>query len=179
MHETSVLADYNEAGVRRLAAAVGLDAGKFTRASTLNVSGTATELLIAITHKLGGDSYLAGGGAAGYQEDEKFAAAGVRLRYQAFEHPTYSQLADGTHPGLSIVDALMHCGADATAPTAGVPFRTIRKREMDIRGKKLVVIGGAGLIGSHTIDALTREDVGEIIVYDNFVRGSSENLRTP
>ena len=47
---------------------------------------------------------------------------------------------------------------------------------MDIRGKKLVVIGGAGLIGSHTIDALTREDVGEIIVYDNFVRGSSENL---
>ena len=47
---------------------------------------------------------------------------------------------------------------------------------MDIRGKKLVVIGGAGLIGSHTIDALTREDVGEIVVYDNFVRGSSENL---
>ena len=123
-HDTTVLADYNEAGVRRLAAAVGLDAGKFTRASTLNVSGTATELLIAITHKLGGDSYLAGGGAAGYQEDEKFAAAGVRLRYQAFEHPTYSQLADGTHPGLSIVDALMHCGADATARLLG--FRSVR-----------------------------------------------------
>jgi UDP-glucose 4-epimerase len=47
---------------------------------------------------------------------------------------------------------------------------------MDIRGKRLVVIGGAGLIGSHTVDALTREDVGEIIVYDNFVRGREENL---
>jgi UDP-glucose 4-epimerase len=47
---------------------------------------------------------------------------------------------------------------------------------MDIRGKKLVVIGGAGLIGSHTVDALTREDVGEIVVYDNFVRGTEENL---
>jgi UDP-glucose 4-epimerase len=47
---------------------------------------------------------------------------------------------------------------------------------MDIRGKKLVVIGGAGLIGSHTVDALTREDVGEIVVFDNFVRGTSENL---
>ena len=47
---------------------------------------------------------------------------------------------------------------------------------MDIRGKRLVVIGGAGLIGSHTVDALTREDVGEIVVYDNFVRGTSENL---
>jgi UDP-glucose 4-epimerase len=47
---------------------------------------------------------------------------------------------------------------------------------MDIRGKKLVVIGGAGLIGSHTVDALTREDVGEIVIYDNFVRGTHENL---
>lgn len=47
---------------------------------------------------------------------------------------------------------------------------------MDLRGKKLVVIGGAGLIGSHTVDRLCKEDVKEIIVYDNFVRGRSENL---
>lgn len=47
---------------------------------------------------------------------------------------------------------------------------------MDIRGKKFLVIGGAGLIGSHTVDALLREDVGEVIVYDNFVRGRLENL---
>jgi UDP-glucose 4-epimerase len=47
---------------------------------------------------------------------------------------------------------------------------------MDLRGKRLVVIGGAGLIGSHTVDLLTREDVGEIVVYDNFVRGVHANL---
>ena len=47
---------------------------------------------------------------------------------------------------------------------------------MDIRGKKLVVIGGAGLIGSHTVDQLVREDVKEIVIYDNFVRGRTENL---
>lgn len=47
---------------------------------------------------------------------------------------------------------------------------------MDIKGKKLVVIGGAGLIGSHTVDQLVREDVREIVVYDNFVRGRTENL---
>jgi UDP-glucose 4-epimerase len=49
---------------------------------------------------------------------------------------------------------------------------------MDVRGKRLVVIGGAGLIGSHTVDLLTREDVGEIVVYDNFVRGTPGNLAT-
>ena len=47
---------------------------------------------------------------------------------------------------------------------------------MDIRGKKFVVIGGAGLIGSHAVDLLTREDVAEIVIYDNFARGSLENL---
>ena len=47
---------------------------------------------------------------------------------------------------------------------------------MDIKGKRFLVIGGAGLIGSHTVDLLSKEDVAEIIVYDNFVRGSKENL---
>mgnify|MGYP000221111305 CR=1 FL=1 len=47
---------------------------------------------------------------------------------------------------------------------------------MDIRGKRLVAIGGAGLIGSHTVDQLLREDIKELIVYDNFVRGTHENL---
>lgn len=47
---------------------------------------------------------------------------------------------------------------------------------MDILGKRLVVIGGAGLIGSHTVDQLIKHDVKEIIIYDNFVRGRYENL---
>ncbi|HEU5295321.1 MAG TPA: NAD-dependent epimerase/dehydratase family protein [Burkholderiaceae bacterium] len=47
---------------------------------------------------------------------------------------------------------------------------------MDLAGKKLVVIGGAGLIGSHTVDRLIREDVREVLIYDNFVRGRAENL---
>jgi UDP-glucose 4-epimerase len=47
---------------------------------------------------------------------------------------------------------------------------------MDIKGKRLVVIGGAGLIGSHTVDHLIKEDVKEVVIYDNFVRGRAENL---
>jgi UDP-glucose 4-epimerase len=47
---------------------------------------------------------------------------------------------------------------------------------VDLQGKKIVVIGGAGLIGSHTVDRLVREDVKEIVIYDNFVRGTHENL---
>lgn len=47
---------------------------------------------------------------------------------------------------------------------------------MELQGKKIVVVGGAGLIGSHTVDLLTKEDVREIVIYDNFVRGRAENL---
>jgi len=47
---------------------------------------------------------------------------------------------------------------------------------MDVRGKKFVVIGGAGLIGSHAVECLVGEDVGEVVIYDNFVRGTHENL---
>ena len=49
---------------------------------------------------------------------------------------------------------------------------------MDIRGKRLVVVGGAGLIGSHTVDALLREDVGSVLIYDNFVRGTRDHLES-
>jgi len=47
---------------------------------------------------------------------------------------------------------------------------------VDLRGKKFVVIGGAGLIGSHAVDQLVKEDVSKILIYDNFVRGMMENL---
>lgn len=47
---------------------------------------------------------------------------------------------------------------------------------MNLEGKRAVVIGGAGLIGSHAVDLLVQEPVREIVIYDNFVRGTSENL---
>lgn len=47
---------------------------------------------------------------------------------------------------------------------------------MNLKGTKVVVIGGAGLIGSHTVDQLIQTDVGEILIYDNFVRGTRTNV---
>jgi UDP-glucose 4-epimerase len=47
---------------------------------------------------------------------------------------------------------------------------------MDLNGKRIVLIGGAGLVGSHITDQLTKEPVSEIVVFDNFVRGTEGNL---
>ncbi len=45
-----------------------------------------------------------------------------------------------------------------------------------LEGSKVVVVGGAGLIGSHTVDLLLDEDVAEVVVFDNLARGTVENL---
>lgn len=45
-----------------------------------------------------------------------------------------------------------------------------------LKNSKILVIGGAGLIGSHIVDQLIHEDVKEIVVYDNFTRGQKTNL---
>lgn len=46
----------------------------------------------------------------------------------------------------------------------------------DIHGKTICVIGGAGFIGSHVVDELLTRDVKQVIVYDNFCRGTVDNL---
>jgi UDP-glucose 4-epimerase len=45
-----------------------------------------------------------------------------------------------------------------------------------LKGATVLVTGGAGLIGSHIVDRLIDEEVGEIRVLDNLVRGRLANL---
>lgn len=45
-----------------------------------------------------------------------------------------------------------------------------------LHNKRILVIGGAGLIGSHIVEALLETEVASVIVYDNFCRGTHANL---
>jgi UDP-glucose 4-epimerase len=47
---------------------------------------------------------------------------------------------------------------------------------MELKNSKVLVIGGAGFIGSFVVSELLKEQVSEVVVYDNFARGQRSYL---
>lgn len=117
------LAKFNYSAIMTIAKILGLETSKLIRGSTLDGQGRSTELLISMVKSVGGTAYLCGGGAAGYQEDEKFAAEGIELVYQDFQHPVYPQRNSAEFiPGLSIIDVLMNCGYEEARSLISKPW---------------------------------------------------------
>jgi WbqC-like protein family len=102
------LAAFNISATGAIAARLGANA-RFVRQSELPHEGAATALLVSLVKAVGGDAYLAGGGAEGYQQDELFEAHGLRLVAQNFMPASYGP-AEAWLPGLSAIDYLMHDG---------------------------------------------------------------------
>jgi hypothetical protein len=110
-HDTQSLVDFNHHAIIEVSRLLNIDTTDVVLGSSLRVDGQATDLLVSTVRAVGGSAYLCGGGSSGYLEETKFERAGIRLIYQDYVHPTYPQ--HGAHefvPGLSCIDALMHCG---------------------------------------------------------------------
>lgn len=110
------LASSNQFLIEAIAGKLGLRTS-IRRASELGVpSAGGDERLIALVRACGsGAIYLSGRGGAKYQDQTKFAAAGINLVYSAFIEPVYKQDNENFLPGLSILDALFRLGWERTA----------------------------------------------------------------
>lgn len=117
--EWRLLAELNEAIIRYLFAYLGIGA-PLVRASTLGASGAGTELLVDLTRRAGGRTYLSGPSGRNYLAEDRFAEAGLRLEYFAFEHPVYDQGGRSAFVShLSALDLVMHQGPASGAFVAG------------------------------------------------------------
>ncbi|WP_417782637.1 WbqC family protein [Terasakiella pusilla] len=108
-YETDRISNFNVHTIKTISAALGMKT-KFVMQSDLGVSTSSTQLLIDIVKEVGGTTYLCGGGASGYQEDDLFIANNLELRYQNFAPTSYVEEGVEFIPGLSVIDYLMMNG---------------------------------------------------------------------
>ncbi|TAJ07285.1 MAG: hypothetical protein EPO61_15110 [Nitrospirae bacterium] len=106
------LSDLNVAVLAWLLDAYGITT-PLRMASEMTLRDEPTDRLIDICRTVGGTSYLAGAGAAGYMDRPRFEASGIRLEVQDFHHPVYAQCYEPFMPGMAAIDLLFACGGEA------------------------------------------------------------------
>jgi hypothetical protein len=110
------IAEFNIYAIVAIVDRLGLDTKKLKRSSSLHRQGSSNELLCSLTQSVGGDTYMCGGGADGYQDEAIFNQRGITLRFQGFTHPVYPQWRRQDFvAGLSIIDVVMNIGWKETS----------------------------------------------------------------
>jgi hypothetical protein len=78
--------------------------------SEMAPTGAKTDLIVGLCKSAGASVYLSGPLGRSYLAEERFAQAGIELRYHDYVHPTYPQRPAGFEPCMSAIDLLLNCG---------------------------------------------------------------------
>ncbi len=103
------LVDINVHIIRYLNKALGINK-EIVLASRLVLREEPTERLVDICRYVKADTYLSGRDGAKYMNLDTFSRANIRVAFQDFHHPIYSQLHKPFEPFMSIVDLLFNHG---------------------------------------------------------------------
>lgn len=111
---TENLSDFTESIIEDICEKIGITTPIIKSSELEKVSGKKDELLVNICNILKADTYLSAQGSAAYIEKTTpggaFARNGIRLKYQCYEHPKYSQVGQVFIPYVGIYDLLYNCG---------------------------------------------------------------------
>jgi WbqC-like protein family len=108
------LVDMNLASIDLLQDLLGLQVPRIL-SSALSPAGSSNGMLAGLLRQAGAVRYLSGIGARAYFDPAPFAAAGIEVLWQQFEHPEYPQPFGAFVPYLSAIDMLFNCGAAESA----------------------------------------------------------------
>lgn len=111
------LCDLNVALISSIAERLGI-AGRRLRSSAIaEKSADRRDRLVDLCRAVGADTYLSPAGAAGYLSEAdgeaQFAAHGMTLLYQRYEHPTYPQVNGAFLPYMCVLDLVANVGVAA------------------------------------------------------------------
>jgi hypothetical protein len=93
---------------------LNLEPTQFIQASTLNVQGKGSDLILNLCKEVRANVYLSGSHGKSYLDENKFVEAGVEIVYQDYHHPIYPQLYSDFQPYMAIIDLIFNCGLDSS-----------------------------------------------------------------
>jgi hypothetical protein len=109
------LAALNTSVIEWVCRVAGIDT-PLVRSSTLPAEGARVDRLLSICRAVGATRYISPRGSRGYIDaDNRFDDAGIELRYQHYEHPTYRQLHGPFASHMCAPDLLLNEGTQALA----------------------------------------------------------------
>lgn len=111
--EWRLLVDLDLALIEALAGLLELPLPRTVRSSQLPEvppGDDPTERLLALCRHFGADEYFSGAAARDYLDVERFTREGIRVEFQAYEHPTYAQTRPGFVSHLAALDLLCNAG---------------------------------------------------------------------
>ena len=91
MSPVNRMVDYNISLVLKICEGLGVGGHRFVSASKQGVESDSTKRLVDLVKSVGANSYLTGGGASGYQNNDLFRSHGLQLVDQNFEPKPYPQ----------------------------------------------------------------------------------------
>ena len=105
------LVDLNIDLIARVRQKLGIQT-RLLRASELDVSGSRSDLLLAICQEVGASRFLANAGSRIYlqSDEDRFEKSGITIDYQCWKHPVYQQRGDNFIVNLSWLDPICHLG---------------------------------------------------------------------
>ena len=135
--EPAKLCDLNIALISGIADRLGIT-GKHIRSSQIaEKSADRRDRLVDICKQFGVDTYLSPAGAAGYLTEEdgeaQFAAHGMTLLYQRYEHPTYPQINGAFLSHMGVLDLIANVGAGQAAAVMRSGIRPSSAAQLETR----------------------------------------------
>jgi len=96
--------------VKRLIKIIGIETPLYVASELGEFPQDPDERLIAITKHFGADTYLAGVGGREYMDLDKYNECGIKVIFQDFKHPVYTQLFGDFEPFMSVTDLIFNHG---------------------------------------------------------------------
>jgi hypothetical protein len=115
----ALLVDLNVKLIRYLVEKLGIHV-KIVFASSLDVAGEKSELLLNICKAVGAKVYISGISGRDYLNFDEFKKNDIEIIVQEFHHPIYKQLHEPFIPCMSVIDLLFNHGNESLSIIDGV-----------------------------------------------------------